>query len=171
MRPTIPAHLGLVVVRYLASLDHAAYIALERDADVRKFVRGPARKSDEEFLRALRSYEPTTELLAIADPCTDAFLGRCGLLSGEKEREVFLLLSMSAQGRGIGRCVLHFLIELASSIGCVAIGIVHPENMASRTICEKVGMVHAGTNMSADYQNGHLRYVVKGSSPLVCRPG
>ena len=158
---TIPADLARVSLRFLKAADHAAFIALERDADVREYVNGPSTKSDGDFLHGLRAYTPTTSLLVIADPNSDAFLGRCGLrpVDGTNEVELFLLLEKSSQRKGIGESVLRFLIQLARSEAKEPVGIVHPENQASQALLKKVGMSLVGTVSSNDYQNGHLRYV------------
>lgn len=156
----VPSHLGEVVVRFLAASDHEAYIALERDTYVRRYVNGPSTKTDSEFLSGLRAYSPTTKLLAIADAASDEFVGRCGLLplGVTAEVELFVLLATSNQRKGIGRLVLQFLIGLAKTQGKRPIGIVHPENAASRAILQRLGMAATGSVRSADYQNGHLRY-------------
>ena len=157
----IPARLGHVVVRCLVASDHQSYIALERDAEVRQYVNGPSTKTDDEFLHGLRTYEPTTSLLVIADASTNEFLGRCGLLpvQGTNEVEVFLLLAKSSQRKGVGQVVLQFLLALARSQGNEPVGVVHPGNLPSRALMEKAGMLCVGTVSSTDYQNGHLRYV------------
>ena len=149
------------MIRYLAVADHSSFIALERDAEVRRYVNGPSTKTDDEFLDGLRNYEPMKSLLVMADATTDAFPGRCGLLPvrGTNETELFLLLTKSNQRKGIGQAALQFLISLARCEGKEPIGIVHPDNLASRALMEKVGMVHVGAVPAAGYQNGHLRYV------------
>lgn len=156
----IPARLGATVVRFLVASDHEAFIALERDAYVRRYVNGPSRKTDGEFLHGLRNYVPTTELLVIADEASNEFVGRCGLLplGSTAEVELFVLLATSHHGKGIGSLVLQFLIDLAKIQGKRPIGIVHPENAASRALLERLGMGLTGSVSSANYQDGHLRY-------------
>ena len=163
--PSIPADLGRVVVRYLIPDDWPSYIALERDAQVRRYVNGPSEKSDEQFHAGLRDYRPTTSLLVIADVSSNAFVGRCGLLPlrGTDDAELFILLASSSHRRGIGQLVLTFLVALAKSIGKRPVGIVHPENAASRALLERVGMVLEGTVSSGGYQAGHLRYGERGA--------
>lgn len=156
----IPARIGSIVIRYLVEADHAAYIALERDADVKRYVNGPSSKTDDELLSDLRNYRPNFSVMAVADAASDAFLGRCGILPINKtnEAELFLLLARSNQRKGTGRVVLPFLIDLARSLGKTPIGIVDPQNRPSLALIEKVGMVFIGTVNSPGYQNGHLRY-------------
>jgi RimJ/RimL family protein N-acetyltransferase len=163
--PSIPAYLGPVLVRYLEPLDHSLFITLERDAEVRKYINGPSERSDEEFDTGLKSYLPTTSLLAVAHASSNAFLGRCGLLPirGTNEVELFLLLSRSSQRQGIGARVLTFLVGLAKSMGNEPVGIVHPDNAPSRALLGKVGMVLAGTSYTG-YQAGHLRYLPRNAA-------
>ena len=79
MPPILPANLGLVTIRHLQEEDHFAYVALEKDAEVKMYVSGPTTKTDEEMLGDLRGYRPAMTVLTIAESTSNKFIGRCGL--------------------------------------------------------------------------------------------
>ena len=161
MSSMIPANLGQVTVRHLQEADHAAYVRLERDAEVKLYVNGPSPKTEEELFNDLRAYRPSLSVLAIAEASTEIFVGRCGLLSreNENEAEVFCLLAKSYWRKGIGEIIVSFLARLASENGQVALGVIDPGNQASLSLVRKLGWIPSGVIMQPGKQNGHLRYL------------
>ena len=157
----LPANLGSVTIRYLEEEDHVAYVALEKDTAVKLYVSGPTTKTDQMLLGDLRRYTPTTEILAIVETTTNAFIGRCGLLPvrNNSETEIFCLLATSHWRKGIGEVVVPFLARLASSQGLTALGVVHPSNQGSLGLLQKLGWVTIGTIAEQGKQQGHLRFV------------
>ena len=117
MTATIPTVLGQVTVRYLQDADHVAYVNLEKDVEVKRYVNGPSPRSDQDLRDSLRAERPSQGMLAIADTSNDQFIGRCGLLPSKtgNETEVFCLLTKSHWRRGIGELVVPFLVQLASA--------------------------------------------------------
>jgi RimJ/RimL family protein N-acetyltransferase len=161
MIPAIPKALGEVMVRHLQAGDYAAYIALERDSAVKKFVSGPTSKSDAELLGDLSRYEPTTEVMAIAQTTSNAFIGRCGLLPTNNvfEVEIYCLLAQAHWRKGICGIVVPFLANLVSTQGKVAVGIVDPQNQGSLALLKKLGWIFVGTVRDSGKQHGHMRFV------------
>jgi len=157
----LPANLGSVVIRHLEQADHVAYVALEKDAAVKQYLGGPTAKTEQQLLGDLRGYQPSTEILAMADAATGQFIGRCGLLPirDTLEEEIYCVLAKDYWGRGIGELVVAFLARLAIARGKTAVGIVHPDNTKSFRLLEKLGWVQAGTVSEPGKKLGHLRYV------------
>ena len=160
----IPVDLDNIRIRYLLDRDHEAYVALEKDAEVKRFVGGPSEKSNRLLLQNLRDYSPSLALLAMAELETDAFIGRCGLLDCkaplEFEVEIYCLLARSHWRKGIAKAVVPFLFQLASSQGKTGVAYVHPENVASHALMRRVGLVAQGTKSATGWQHGHIRYVI-----------
>jgi RimJ/RimL family protein N-acetyltransferase len=157
----IPANFEVITIRYLKEEDHAAYVALEKDAAVKLYVSGPSPKTEQELFSDLRRYQPSTEVLAIVETISNQFIGRCGLLPirNSSESEIYCLLAESHWGKGIGEIVFSFLARLASHQGKTAVGVVHPENKRSLALLKKLGWVAIGTLSEPGKQQGHLRYV------------
>jgi predicted Zn-dependent protease len=78
--PSLPATLVDITIRYLDESDFDADIDFERDDVAKRFVGGAIPKSREQLLSNLQSYQATTELTAIAESETGAYIGRCGFL-------------------------------------------------------------------------------------------
>ena len=104
---------------------------------------------------------PSNGLLAIADVTTDTYIGRCGYFKKGNEAEIYCLLSKLYWRYGIGWQIIPFLTALASSEGLVPVGVVDPENNASRGLLERLGYEPSGFVVANGYQNGHLRYVLR----------
>lgn len=157
----IPTNLGGVSVRYLEVQDHAAYIALEKDAEVKRYVGGPSTRTEQDLLINLRLYRPCISLLVVADSETNAFIGRCGLLEekGSSEVELYILLAKTHHRKGIAKVVVPFLVRLASANGKTAVAYVDPHNQSSLKLMERIGAFPAGTNTGDGYQAGHKCYV------------
>lgn len=87
-------------------------------------------------------------LWALETGGTGAFLGRCGLqyLPETDEIEVDFVLDPAVWGRGYAteaaRASLEYGFECLDADEIV--GIVHPDNAASRRVLEKIGMTHTG---------------------------
>lgn len=97
--------------------------------------------------------------LAILDKQTQKLIGYCGLGPNdvnENEIELYYGISKLYRGQGIGYEVAHALIQYGfNKIGLHKIvAIVHPENIASRKIVEKLGM-------NNDYTYKNLNYDLK----------
>ena len=156
----LPRNLGHVTGRHLAEHDYALYIALERDAAVKKYVQGPSSREDDELLATLRCRTPDIDLLAIAENKTDVFIGRCGLLASRvrTELEIYCLVEQNCWGQGVGASVIQFLCDLAHARNCRVIGIVHPANTRSIALLAKLAWVQRCTISQDGKQHGHLLY-------------
>lgn len=157
----LPSDIGKAIVRHLEERDYIAYIALERDVAVKKHLYGPSLRTDEELLEGLRGRERDIDLLAIADRSSNAFIGRCGLLTskGRQELELYCLLEQGRWRQGIGEAVISFLAGLARERGRRAIGIVHPENNRSAALLAKLAWVQRGFIYDEGKQFGHHLYM------------
>ena len=158
----IPATFEHFTVRFLCPKDAEAYVAIERNPNVRRYVDGTASKSDEQIRADVIRYQPTTEVMAIADASTDEYIGRCGLLPehASNESEVYCLLAPNYWRRGIAVIVVPFLVRLAKSGGRAPIGIVDAGNRASQALLAHLGYSSSGSITSRGYQNGHLKYLL-----------
>lgn len=163
MRLSLPVDIGVATIRHLSPKDHDAYIALERDAEVKKFVGGPNQKSEAEMRKDLERSTPSERFMAIADPQTDAYIGRCGLIShAPGEVEMHCVIAKPYWNKRIGRTVFRELVKLARQAGVRPVAIVDPHNQSSCQALEATGFILAGAVSREDhYQNGHLRYVIK----------
>ena len=157
----IPADLGIARVRYIEPRDHAAYVALEKDEETKRYVGGPSMKTEEMLFSNLRQYQPSTDIMAIADPSSDAFIGRCGFLVDilAQEGEIYCLLVKDWRRKGIGRIIVPFLVQLARNSRLRTVGYVAPANLASLALMSNLGMVATGTKTGGK-QDGHIRYVL-----------
>lgn len=157
----IPADLEIVRIRYLEPRDHAAYVALEKDQEIKRYVSGPSEKTDEMLFGDLRRYRPSMDILAMAYPASDVFIGRCGFLVDTlaQEGEIYCLLLKNWQRKGIGRVVVPFLVQLVRNSGLRAVGYVDPGNRPSLALMSSLGMTADGTKIGGK-QDGHIRYVL-----------
>ena len=165
MQQMIPAVLGDVSIRYLQRDDTDAYIALEKDEVVKRYVGGANPKTDAELRGDINLYVASCHLLAVASTKTNQYLGRCGYLKTEcqKEKEIYLVLASQSQKKGVGKIVVQFLMELVSVEGFAPIAYLHPRNEASIKLFSSLGWVHVGTATKNSYQKGHLKYTPSGS--------
>ncbi|WP_292992769.1 GNAT family N-acetyltransferase [Nitrosomonas sp.] len=157
----IPIDLGNATVRYLEAQDHVAYIAMEKNAEIKQYVGGPSNRTEQDLLSSLRNYSPCTSLLVVADSETNTFIGRCGLLEkrGSLEVELYILLTQTHLRKGIARVVVPFLVRLAAANGKVAVAYVDSANQASLKLLERIGAISDGTNTDSGYQVNHIRYI------------
>jgi len=86
-------------------------------------------------------------LWAVTLGVTGDLLGRCGLqvIPETDETEVDFLLARDAWGRGFATEAAREAIRFGFDRGIERIvGIVHPDNVASRRVLEKIGLASAG---------------------------
>jgi len=131
--------------------DLDALAPLYADPEVRRFfpegtlTREETREEIAWFLDG-HPEDPSLGLWAAIERATGAFVGRCGLLpweiDGKAEVEVAYLIAPPHQRRGLGT-------ESARAIAAHAfdalgiprvVSLVHPENVASRRVAERIGM-------------------------------
>jgi RimJ/RimL family protein N-acetyltransferase len=151
----IPVQRDGVSVRYLLPKDHAAYIALEMNPGVRRYIG----RVSTDLGQRISQYLPNTNLLAVAEMNTDQFIGRCGLIPLSECLEIHCVLEPTSHGKGIGQVVFSILTEIALAMGKAPVGIVHPENSVSVAILRKLGYTHVGECNDFGDQHGHHRYV------------
>jgi RimJ/RimL family protein N-acetyltransferase len=163
MSLVLPVTVAVAQIREMLREDHARYIALERDAEVKLFVGGPNQNADEKMKSDLERSTPSVHFMAIADFPSNVYIGRCGLMSHDpSESEMHCILAKPYWGRGIGKRVFRLLIQAAKEEGTKPVAIIDPQNLASRHVFEALGFVSEGPVVRDDsYQDGHLRYVEK----------
>lgn len=154
----LPANLDAVVIRYLSEHDREAYIALETNSVVKRYVGGSFTRPVAELRSELSRYEPNIALLTIVDSTTDRYICRCGLLVNVMgtEAKLHCLLEQSSWGKGIGPLVVRFLVQLAQCEGVLPIGVVDPENIRSLKMMERLGWNQTGVVSQQGKQFGHL---------------
>ncbi|MBU4524403.1 MAG: GNAT family N-acetyltransferase [Desulfomicrobium sp.] len=156
----LPAYFDNITVRYLEPKDYEPYAALETDEEAKLYVGGPIKNRTREQIVQFMNYQPTTSLLALADPLLDNYVGRCGFLDqdGTSETEIHIVLAREARKRGIAKTVVPLLAELARSLGKIPMAIVDPENVRSRSLMNALGWKEIGIIDKENYQKGHIRY-------------
>lgn len=156
-----PTELGNVRIRYPETRDHEAYVAMEKDAEVKRYVGGPIKRTEQAILSRLRECSPCISFLAVVESLTDTYIGRCGLLEieGSSEVELHILLAKTHRKQGIASLVVPFLVRLAAANGKTAIAYVDPHNLVSLKLMKRLGAIPDGTYTGTNYQAGHIRYV------------
>jgi [ribosomal protein S5]-alanine N-acetyltransferase len=136
-----------VIVRSLAEGDLEQLYTLETDEAVKRYVGGPLKKRREEWIAGMRqTLGQSHQLLCVTVKATGEFAGRAysscpGLPSEESELQV--LIARIYWGSGFGFEVSELLIDAAfEHLGARSVAaVLHPDNMASQKMCEKLGFV------------------------------
>jgi ribosomal-protein-alanine N-acetyltransferase len=141
LRPFVPA-------------DAAAHRRLYADPEVTRWLGGGpfvGEEAERRSARALRRFVEQWEqrgfgVWAVLDRATGAFLGQCGLSALDALREIELLYAFhrAAWGRGLAteaaRAALAYAFDAAGLARVIAVA--SPDNLASRRVLEKIGMVY-----------------------------
>jgi RimJ/RimL family protein N-acetyltransferase len=149
-----------VMIRKLLKKDLGSLYTLEADKDVKRYVGGPVTKPREEWVEEMRRKfaRPLAILpLTVISKSTGRFAGRATLVPDAWKTcwEIQVLIAKMYWGQRLGREVTALLMSVAfhhlkaSSI----IGIVDPNNKASRELADTLGFRHIETK-----QSGHLVY-------------
>ena len=156
---TLPATFGDIRVRYLQASDFESYADLEKNEEAMRFVGGPNPKSREQLLVNFRSYQPTTDLMAIVETATDSYIGRCGFLDANSGRAEFhIVIDPKYWRRGIAERVVPLLVTLALDQDKTPISVVDPRNEKSIGLLGKLGWIRSGTKRSDNYEDGFYVY-------------
>lgn len=145
--PVLP--LGPLVLRPFRDADAAPFHALLCGPEVLRYFPRTEPPPLDRVRRLLASYEEHWRrrgfgIWAVEDAATGVLMGRCGLqeLPDTGEIEVDFLLGRDHWGRGhttlAARAGLRFGFETRGIESIV--GIVHPDNGASRRVLEKIGL-------------------------------
>lgn len=163
----LPIEDGLVRLRRFAEQDASEYVSLEASHDEKKFVGGAKNKTigEMEAFSRRRISEDDFGLLAVVHGSTGQFLGRAGLLPNEiEELEMHCVLKKEAQGKGYGIATFRLLIRFADALSKPPVAVIHPENIRSQKLFEKLGFARSGTIQGNGWQNGHFIYHRQGVS-------
>ncbi len=142
-----------LLLRPLEREDIFAVVDLWTDPQVTSFLGGPRDRDqvtaalEEELL--VQPREPF-ELCSVFEKASGDLVGHCGLLEkevqGRTEFDLVYVFARSAWGRGyateIGRALIRFAFEQVDLTRVVCL--IEPENMASRRVAEKIGMLSHG---------------------------
>jgi len=156
----LPIETGDVRIRYLQESDFEAYVDLEKNEEAKRFVGGANPKPKEQLLFNIRSYRPTTDLIALAERDSDIYIGRCGFLDAKvgDETEIHIVIDLQYQRLGIASRVVPILVELALEKGKQPVSVVDPRNVGSISLMNKLGWKRAGAKQKGNYENGFYRY-------------
>ncbi|MGA7453052.1 MAG: GNAT family N-acetyltransferase [Rhodoplanes sp.] len=136
-----------VIMRSLSEDDLEQLYALETDESVKQYVGGPVKKRREEWIAGMsRSLGQSRQPLCVTAKATGDFAGRASLSYPGlplEESELQVLIARRYWRSGFGYEVSELLISTAfDRLGARSVvAVVHPENTASRKMCEKLGFV------------------------------
>lgn len=145
--PTIQT--GRLALRPFGGTDAETFHAILAGKDVLRYFPRTEPPPLERVRRLLASYEEHWRrrgfgIWAVEDPSGSALMGRCGLqeIPDTGEIEVDFLLGRNFWGRGITTEAARESLRFGFETGEIetVVGIVHPDNAASRRVLEKIGL-------------------------------
>ncbi|WP_164233682.1 GNAT family N-acetyltransferase [Microbacterium hydrocarbonoxydans] len=150
MRRLLPAPTDRLRFREMSTDDLDAMAALLGDPEVMAFYPAPkTREESRAWIEGNRErYAEHGHGLWIVETHDGGFVGDCGItwqaVNGSPVLEVGYHVRRDLQGRGFateaaGACLALVKQELSPTL---LTAIVHPENLASRRVAEKLGMTH-----------------------------
>jgi RimJ/RimL family protein N-acetyltransferase len=171
MLPTATARLRF---REMTDDDLDAMAALLGDPEVMTFYRAPKTRQEAAAWIAWnrRGYAEHGYGLWIVETHDGEFVGDCGLtwqkVGGTTKLEVGYHVRHELQGRGYATEAAAACRDLAADAVDTPelVAIIHPQNVASRRVAEKLGMTH----VADDPSGGGLRTVMALPLPGVARP-
>ena len=140
-------------IRSATPADAAFIAAIENDAELKRFVGGVSGRSQESYCAVLTTISDL-RFLVVESPVSLA-IGLCALLTGSlsADCEIRVILQKDYWGGGLGTEIATALKTLAAKAypAKQLTAKVHPENIASRSIAPKLGLIEAGTVVGGDY--------------------
>jgi [ribosomal protein S5]-alanine N-acetyltransferase len=160
-------HTPRTLLRRPLRTDMRSWCALIRSPKVRRYMNGPVlrRAADEWNNMQLRLGEAPLIVCAftIAASSSSELVGQCGFFrfagnTQANELELWCVLRGNYAHKGFGSEVVTALLSEAFAKTRVEriVGIVHPENLRSRTLVSRLGFRHTGNYDADDWKNGHL---------------
>ena len=152
-------------VRPFSVADLSAFLVFNSSPEARRFMGGVVSKSDTES--SLDTHIDSVETTglgarAVVERSSDSVLGYCGLqrFAETEEIELFYGYLPTAWGRGVATEAAHGLLPVAQRCEAIEhlVAIVHPENIASRRVLEKLQFRPAGTYLHPRWHIEHLRF-------------
>ncbi|WP_026602851.1 GNAT family N-acetyltransferase [Methylomonas sp. 11b] len=133
------------------------YIELEFDPDVRKYLGGLPRKSKEEMRIHINLGEYDSQgIYAIVDVSTGAFVGRCGYLDDNGEKEIYIVISKKYWGNRLAKPALQELFKIIGRKNITAI--IDPENIKSIKLFRSLGFQESCCVISNCWQQKHIKF-------------
>ena len=159
----LPIQTERLTIRAPVRSDMRLWAALNRNLRARKFLNGPLRRPAKKIWAELADHSGDhTRPLAVALQGTGEFIGQCGLLQSSqrpKEIEVYCVLRPAHWKNGYAPELCRALIRAAFEIPRVKriVGIVHPDNVSSLSLVQRLGFKRIGTYDCPlrDWQHGH----------------
>jgi [ribosomal protein S5]-alanine N-acetyltransferase len=149
-------------LRRMSVEDLPEWYALEAHPDVKRYIRGPEPRPRDEWIEKACDLVPHLKEFAVIAKDSGRFAGRASLTPYNEhgEWEIIVLIAKDQWGSGLGRDVTEALIQTAFCRMKVraVVGVIHPENAASRRLVCKLGFECTGINSSDGWQKGHIIY-------------
>jgi ribosomal-protein-alanine N-acetyltransferase len=158
-----------VIIRSLSEGNLGQLYALEVDEDVKKYVGRSVKNRRKEWITGMsRSLGQAHQPLCVTVKATGNFAGRASLSYPGlplEESELQVLIARRYWRSGFGYEVSELLISAAfDRLGARSVvAVVHPENTASRKMCEKLGFVFGAIKRYPAGQErwDHEHYILK----------
>jgi len=151
-------------IRPFVDADLPALLSFNSSPQARRFMGGVVSRSDTEasLLAHIDRVESTgLGARAVVERSDNAVVGYCGLqrFEGTEEIELFYGYLPVAWGHGVATEAALGLLPLAQRCEEVdhLVAIVHPENVASLRVLEKLGFRRVGTYLHPRWGTEHLR--------------
>jgi RimJ/RimL family protein N-acetyltransferase len=113
--PRLPSLKGKkTTLRRMSLEDLTDWYALEADADVKRYIGGPEKRPQAEWIEKAREALPNTHALAVIANDLRRFSGRASLTLDDRDKrewEVVVAIARAHWGKGFGKEVSHMLIH------------------------------------------------------------
>lgn len=163
MLPIDPITTGRLVIRPFDEGDLDAAYRVSSDPEARRFTGGVLSRAESD--RGLRGHidrvsQSGLGARAVVESRSDQMIGYCGLqrFADTEEIELFYGYATHAWGRGFATEAAAALVDLG--FRCLRterlVAIVHPENLASLRVLEKLGFLRSGTYPHPRWKVEHL---------------
>lgn len=130
------------------------YIEMEFDPDVKRYVGGLPKKSKEMMRSQIHAGE-YQGIYAIIENSTGKFVGRCGFIEENEEKEIYVVIAREYWGKKYARPAIQELLKIASEKNIVAI--IDPDNIKSLGLFRSMSFKEIGKVQSNDWQNNHIK--------------
>jgi len=145
--------------------DLASLLVFNSSPEARRFMGGVVSKSD--TVESLRAHMQSVETMglgarAVVERSSGSVLGYCGIqrFAGTDEFELFYGYLPTTWGRGVATEAAYALIRVARRCEAIThlVAVVHPENLASLRVLEKLQFEQSGTYLHPRWHIEHLQF-------------
>lgn len=135
------------------------YIEMEFDPVVKKYVGGLPGKSEEEMRRQINCGDYDYQgIYAILDNSTESFVGRCGFLEDNGEKEIYIVIAKKYWRNKFARPAIQEQLKITGRENIIAI--IDPGNIKSIKLFRSLGFQEKGRVNSDDWQNINLTCLI-----------